>query len=150
MIDKIKGEQKVPLKTKFTDDRVMDAMDAVALEKLETLNKKLEIYTRLREIGLTESERQDLEKLRIEVFQKKIEAIMWRMQKETGGCYPASATFVDVAGRRRQMESLLLGEEVQSSPTKVSHQSQLSPSSTVNQTFFKNFCKSRPCGTRRS
>ena len=114
MIDKIKGEQKVPLKTKFTDDRVMDAMDAVALENLETLNKKLENYTRrLREIGLTESERQDLEKLRIEVFQKKIEAIMWRMQKETGGCYPASATFVDVAGRRRQMESLLLGEEVQ-------------------------------------
>ena len=29
------------------------------------------------------------------------------------GCFPASATLADVARRRRQMESLLLGEEVQ-------------------------------------
>ncbi|XP_067026825.1 uncharacterized protein [Acropora muricata] len=113
MIDKIKEEQKHPFKTKFTEDRVMDAMDAVAPENLETLNKKLEIYTRrLREIGLTESERQDLEKRRREVFQQKIGIVRERIKILMGGCYPASATFVDVAGRRRQMESLLVGEEV--------------------------------------
>ena len=114
MIDKIKEERKVPFKTKFTDDRVKNAVDFVVPETLEILKEKLKSYERrLREKGITESERKDLEKLRMEVFQKEMEAIMGRMEKQTGGCYPASATFVDVAGRRRQMESLLLGEEVQ-------------------------------------
>ena len=46
MIDKIKREQKVPFKTKFTDDRVKNAVDFVVPESLEILEEKLEIYTR--------------------------------------------------------------------------------------------------------
>ena len=115
MIDKIKEEQKVPFKTEFTD-----AAGSVVPEDLETLKENLEIYNRrLSEKGITESERQDIEKRKKEV-EKKIEVIEGRednvttmIKMVTGGCYPASATFVDVAGRRRQMESLLLGEEVQ-------------------------------------
>ena len=120
MIDKIKEERKVPFKTKFTDDRVTDAVDYIVPEDLETLKKKLESYKRkLSEKGITDSERQDIEKRKKEVekrfeeFKKKVDDIKKEIEKKRGGCYPASATFVDVAGTRRQMESLLLGEAVQ-------------------------------------
>ena len=92
------------------------AVDAVVPENLETLNEKLERYKRcLREEGITESERQGTEK-RIKELEKQIEKrkdLVKKAVKNTEGCYPASATFVDAAGRRRQMESLLVGEEVQ-------------------------------------
>ena len=120
MIDKIKEEQKDPFKTEFTDDRVTDAAGLVAPENLETLKEKLESYNRrLSEKGITESESQDIEKRKkeveekIEVFEKKLGHVQNKIKMFIGGCYPASATFVDVTGRRRQMESLLLGEEVQ-------------------------------------
>ena len=120
MIDKIKEEQKVPFKTEFTDDRVTDAVDFVTPENLETLEKKLKSYnSRLSEKGVSESKRQDIEKRKKELekqvkeFEKKVDDVKKEIEKESGGCYPASATFIDVAGRRRQMESLLLGEEVQ-------------------------------------
>ena len=50
---------------------------------------------------------------KIEVFEERVDNVTKMIKRVIGGCYPASATFVDVAGRRRQMESLLLGEEVQ-------------------------------------
>ena len=46
-------------------------------------------------------------------LEKKVEAVAKTIEKEKGGCYPGSAIFVDACGRRRQMESLLVGEEVQ-------------------------------------
>ncbi|XP_067026821.1 uncharacterized protein [Acropora muricata] len=120
MIDKINKEQKVPFKTEFTDDRVMDAVDFVAPQNLETLKEKLKSCNkRLSEKDIPESERQKIEeckaKLRkiAEDFEIRLIELQREMQNKRGGCYPASATFVDVAGRRRQMESLLLGEEVQ-------------------------------------
>ena len=120
MIDKLNKEQKVPFKTEFTDDRVTDAVDFVVPEDLESLKKKLESFKRkVKEKGITESERQDIEKRKKEVekrfeeFEKKVADFKKEIGKKKGGCYPASATFVDVTGRRRQMESLLLGEEVQ-------------------------------------
>ncbi|XP_074611611.1 uncharacterized protein LOC141866092 isoform X2 [Acropora palmata] len=107
MIDKIREEQKVPFKTEFTDDSVTDAVDYVVPEDLESLKEKLESYNRrLNKEGITDRERQDIEKRKKEVekrrkeFEKKVDDV----KKE--------ATFVDVAGRRRQMESLLVGEEV--------------------------------------
>ena len=52
------------------------------------------------------------EKFKTEL-EKKVEAVANTIRKEKGGCYPGSAIFVDARGRRRQMESLLVGEEVQ-------------------------------------
>ncbi|XP_015749215.1 PREDICTED: uncharacterized protein LOC107328988 [Acropora digitifera] len=117
MIDKIKEEQKDPFKTEFTDDRVTGAADSIAPENLETLEEELKSYNeRLSQKDITKSERQDIEK-RKKGLEKRIEDKLndakKKIENECGGCYPASATFVDVAGRRRQMESLLLGEEVQ-------------------------------------
>ncbi|XP_074611604.1 uncharacterized protein LOC141866090 isoform X4 [Acropora palmata] len=119
MIDKIREEQKVPFKTEFTDDRVTDAVDYVVPEDLESLKEKLESYDkRLNEEGITDRERQDIEERKKEVekrlkeFEKQVDDVKKEIVEKSGGCYPASATFVDVAGRRRQMESLLVGEEV--------------------------------------
>ncbi|XP_015769286.1 PREDICTED: uncharacterized protein LOC107347824 [Acropora digitifera] len=116
MIDKIKEEQKDLFKTELTNDRVMDAVNAVAPENLEILYEKLVRYKGiLKENAITEDERKGLEKRIKEVeeqIKKKMDVVKKEIEKTTGGCYPASATFVDVAGRRRQMESLLLGEEV--------------------------------------
>ena len=116
MIDKIKEEQKDPFKTEFTDDRVTDAADSVAPENLETLEEKLKSYNeRLSQKDITKSERQDIEKRKKELkkrIEDKLNDAKKKIENESGGCYAASATFVDVAGRRRQMESLLLGEEV--------------------------------------
>ena len=113
-------EQRGLFKTDLTDDRVTDASGSVAPETLETLKEQLKVYNRrLRENGITENKRHDLEKRKKEVqkkiddFEKKVEIVKEKIEKKSGGCYPASATFIDVAGRRRQMESLLLGEEVQ-------------------------------------
>ena len=113
-------EQRSLFKTDLTDDRVTDASGSVAPETLETLKEQLKVYNRrLRENGITENKRHDLEKRKKEVqkkiddFEKKVEIVKEKIEKKSGGCYPASATFIDVAGRRRQMESLLLGEEVQ-------------------------------------
>ena len=113
-------EQRGLFKTDLTDDRVTDASGSVAPETLETLKEQLKVYNRrLRENGITENQRHDLEKRKKEVqkkiddFEKKVEIVKEKIEKKSGGCYPASATFIDVAGRRRQMESLLLGEEVQ-------------------------------------
>ncbi|XP_044164536.1 uncharacterized protein LOC114969765 [Acropora millepora] len=116
MIDKIKEERKVPFKTELTD-RVKDAADLVEPENLEILEEKLKSCNRgLNEKGITKSTREDIERRKkevIEKIEKKVNDAKKEIEKESGGCYPASATFVDVAGRRRQMESLLLGEEVQ-------------------------------------
>ncbi|XP_015769282.1 PREDICTED: uncharacterized protein LOC107347823 [Acropora digitifera] len=120
MIDEINKEQKVPFKTKFTDDRVTDAAGSVAPGNLETLKTRLKSYNRrLNEEGITFFERQYIEKRKKEMekelkeFERQINDVKRLIENKSGGCYPASATFVDVAGRRRQMESLLLGEEVQ-------------------------------------
>lgn len=83
MIDKIAEKQKAPFKTEFTDNNLEDVLDSVAPED----KKKVE--------------------------EAKVDEIKDKIEKKEGGCYPASATFVDVSGRRRKMESLLLGEEVQ-------------------------------------
>ena len=116
MIDKIKEERKVPFKTELTD-RVKDAADLVVPENMEILEEKLKSCNRgLSEKGITKSRREDInrrKKVVIGKIEKKVNDAKKEVEKESGGCYPASATFVDVAGRRRQMESLLLGEEVQ-------------------------------------
>ena len=115
MIDKIKEEQKDPFKTEFTDDRVTDAADSVAPENLETLEEELKSCNERLQKDISKSERGDIEKRKKELekrIEDKLNDAKKKIENESGGCYPASATFVDVAGRRRQMESLLLGEEV--------------------------------------
>ena len=99
---------------------VEDVLNSVLPEDLETLQKKLESYNRrLTRKGLTNDERQDIEKRkqeveqRIDEFEKKLNITNKTIEILTGGCYPASATFVDAVGRRRKMESLLQGEEVE-------------------------------------
>ena len=118
MIDKINEKQKVPFKTEFTDDMVEDAVDVVAPKDL---TRRVVINTmQIQQLSLddrpwqrTNDGEQQAQSADPE-FGRRLDIVQDRMkEKIKGGCYPASATFVDVSGRRRQMESLLLGEEVQ-------------------------------------
>jgi len=97
-------------------------------DEIEDLKKKLEIIQRqlTQDENLSWKEKKNLQDSRIEIeknieeyekkedaWRKEIEQSVRRKLKEEGGCYPGSAIVVDTHGRRRQMDSLEVGDEVQ-------------------------------------
>ena len=89
-------------------------------DDVETLEEKLKDYNRrLEDKDLSEDERKNIQDRRnkvaakIDAFYKSVEKVKKNIEKKKGGCYPATATVVDAYGQKRQMEFLLVGEDVQ-------------------------------------
>ncbi|KAL9985811.1 hypothetical protein ACROYT_G008259 [Oculina patagonica] len=112
--------------------RIEEALNATGYARdLETLRKKLEEIDRdLNDPNLSDTDKKELRKARQEIQEEVDEKVtkeqemrrkivaeetqkLENKKKEEGGCYPASAIFVDKHGCRRQMASLQIGEEVQ-------------------------------------
>ena len=117
-----------------TSRKVLDATINAALEesgingKLKQLQEKEEELKKSKEKSeATEKEMKEIKQKKdeLEKEKKKVEKEMEKQQKsdggkatsevekESGGCYPGSATFVDIHLQRRKMESLKVGDVVQ-------------------------------------
>jgi len=121
----------------FVNDKTQSVMNSRIEDTLavagytdgrEDLMKRLEIIDRdlRQEDRLSFSEKKNLRESRNEIekqieeydkredaWRKRTEQAIQQKLKKEGGCYPGSAIFVDKHGRRRQMDSLEVGDEVQ-------------------------------------
>ena len=101
------------------NDKVQEALDAIELgDDIESLEAKLKECDRQLEDEKDEEvknrlrERRDKIVKQIDELNKAVKKVKDNIQN-SNGCYPGSAIFVDACGRRRQIESLQVGEEVQ-------------------------------------
>ena len=114
---------------KELDTTIKAALDDSGInDKLKELQKKEEELKKSKEESKkVEKEMEEIkqQKDKLEKEKKKVEKEMEKKQKsdggkattavaqQSGGCYPGSATFVDIHLQRRKMESLKVGEVVQ-------------------------------------
>ena len=128
---KEKGTFSNEMTQNVLNSRIEETLDATGYSHgIENLKKKLQLLDRqLMDEKLSFSEKKNLQESRIEIEkeikefeekeesrQKEIEQAVQRRLKEKikeGGCYPGSAILIDKHGRKRQMQSLQIGEEVQ-------------------------------------
>ena len=114
------------------NSRIEETLDATGYSHgIENLKKKLELLDiQLRDEELSYIEKKNLQESRIDIekeikeleekensqrreIEQSVQRELEEKVKEGGGCYPGSAIFVDKHGRRRQMATLQIGEEVQ-------------------------------------
>ena len=103
------------------NDQIEKALEeGVQPDDIETMEAKLEDYDRrLKEKDLSEDDRKKIQERRdrvaanIDAYYKTVKKVKENIETKKGGCYLASATFVDAFGQKRQLKSLLVGEEVQ-------------------------------------
>ena len=99
-------------------NRANDALQSVGIwNDIESLKAELKRLKRQLEDTEDEKEKKEIEgrigkiKQNINNLQASVNAVASKI--EEGGCYPGLAIFMDACGRRRRMESLQVGEEVQ-------------------------------------
>lgn len=102
------------------NDRVQKALDAIELgDDIESLGAKLKECVRQLEDEKDEEVKKQLRERQAKIIKQvnelneAVRKVQDNIENRNGGCYPGSAIFVDARGRRRQMESLQVGEEVQ-------------------------------------
>ena len=119
-------ENKEPFKqSELTEDAINDRVEKALATMgddihLEIVEKRLEQFDKwLTDISLSEEERQSIEGRKtvlvqdFQTYHIAMKKVVHNIHAKKGGCYPGSAIFVDAFGRRRQMESLQVGEKVQ-------------------------------------
>ena len=102
-------------------DRAKDALDRFGMENdIEAMEEELKrCDRRLEDAKDDEQKKKQIherrEKVKNEVFKlrQSVKRVEDNIRREKGGCYPGLAIFMDACGRRRRMESLQVGEEVQ-------------------------------------
>ena len=102
------------------NDRVQKALDAIELgDDIESLEAKRKECVRQLEDEKDEEVKKQLRERHAKIIKQinelneAVRKVQDNIENRNGGCYPGSAIFVDARGRRRQMESLQVGEEVQ-------------------------------------
>ena len=109
------------LTDKMHFDRAKDALDRFGMENdIEAMEEELKrCDRRLEDAKDDEQKKKQIherrEKVKNDVFKlrQSVKRVEDNIRREKGGCYPGLAIFMDACGRRRRMESLQVGEEVQ-------------------------------------
>ena len=102
-------------------DRAKDAMDSFGMENdIEAMEEELKRCGRRLEDAKDDEEKKKqiherMEKVQNDVInlRQSVTRVADNIRREKEGCYPGLAIFMDACGRRRRMESLQVGEEVQ-------------------------------------
>lgn len=97
------------------------ALDSFGMENdIEAMEEELKRCDRRLEDAKDDEEKKEQiqdrrEKVKNDVFKlrQSVKRVEDNIRTKKGGCYPGLAIFMDACGRRRRMESLQVGEEVQ-------------------------------------